>query len=258
MTGIQLVIFDMAGTVVDFGSAAPVAAFIEAFARRGVPVSDAETRAPMGTHKKDHIRRMLQTQPVAAKWRVATGNDWTEADVEALYRVVTPLQLEAAARHRELTPGLLDCVHQLKAKRIKIAAATGYFREAAETTFQGAARNGFTPDFTICADDVPAGRPAPWMIFRAMEALNVYPPAAVVKVGDTLIDIEDGKNAGAFSGAVVDSSSEMGLSEVEFDSLSPTEREARRHAVRERFLGAGADFVVDSLAELPGVIMGGK
>ena len=62
---------------------------------------------------------------------------------------------------------------------------------------------------------MPAGRPAPWMIFRCMEALNVYPPAAVVKVGDTVIDIEDGLNAGAWSVGVVDSSNEMSLTAAE-------------------------------------------
>ena len=84
-----------------------------------------------------------------------------------------------------------------------------------------------------------------------MEALDVFPPRAVVKVGDTVVDIEDGRNAGVWSVAVVDSSSEMGLSEAEFAALSASERAARRQAVRKKFADAGADEVIDDLSQLP-------
>jgi phosphonoacetaldehyde hydrolase len=92
------------------------------------------------------------------------------------------------------------------------------------------------------------------MVFRVMEALSVYPPAAVVKVGDTVADVEEGRNAGAWSVGVIDSSNEMGLAEVEFNGLSAAERADRRRAVRDRFEAAGAHAVVNTLAELPAVL----
>lgn len=253
MIGVKLAVFDLAGTAIDFGSCGPVGAFIEVFARRRVALTEAQVRAPMGTHKRDHIRHLLRADAVGIAWRAATGDAWSEADVDELYRAVEPLQVEAAAAHCELAPGLLECVEALRSRGVKIAAATGYFRAAAEAALGGARRNGFAPDFAVCADDVPAGRPAPWMVYRAMEALDVYPPAAVVKVGDTLVDIREGLNAGVRSGAVVDSSSEMGLSRAAFAALTPAECAARRGVVRATFATAGAAFVVDSLSELPGV-----
>ena len=57
---IRLVIFDLAGTTIDFGSRAPAGVFVEVFAREGVTVADAEARVPMGMHKRDHIREMLR------------------------------------------------------------------------------------------------------------------------------------------------------------------------------------------------------
>ena len=108
--------------------------------------------------------------------------------------------------------------------------------------------------FCICADDVPAGRPAPWMIFRAMEATGVFPPAAVVKVGDTVIDIEDGRNAGAWSVGVVDSSSEMGLTAEELAGLSATERERRREAVLNRYEEARCDAAIRTIDQLPSLV----
>ncbi|MCS6866866.1 MAG: phosphonoacetaldehyde hydrolase [Gemmataceae bacterium] len=251
---IQLVVFDWAGTTIDHGCLAPAGAFVASFAARGVPVTLAEARGPMGLHKKDHIRAMLQTDAVGRKWHQTIGRPWTEADVEDLYRDVTPRQLAAVEQYSELVPGLLAVVQILRARGLKIAASTGYFRAAAAAVLAAAQRQGYFPDFNICADDVPAGRPAPWMIFRCMEALGVYPPAAVVKVGDTVVDIEDGLNAGCWSVGVVDTSNEMGLSAAEWAALAADEKAARRSTVRQRFMAAGAHAVIDTLAELPVLI----
>jgi phosphonoacetaldehyde hydrolase len=251
-----MVVLDWAGTTIDFGSCAPVGAFVATFSARGVPVTLAEARAPMGLHKKDHLRAMLREPAVAARWRSAVGREWAEADVEDLYRDVTPRQLEAVERYGALIPGVLDCVAGLKSRGIKIAGSTGYFSAAAKLVVEAGQRQGYTPDYSICADDVPAGRPAPWMIYRAMEALDVYPPRTVVKVGDTIVDIIDGLNAGVWSFGIVDSSNEMGLSEDEFKNLSESERESRRAAVRDRYLAAGAHKVLNSIAELPEIIDG--
>jgi phosphonoacetaldehyde hydrolase len=251
---VLLVVFDWAGTTIDFGSCAPVAAFVATFAARGIALTPAEARGPMGRHKKDHVRDLLRVPAIAARWRPAHDRDWTEADVDDLYRDLNPRLLPAVEARSTLVPGVCDCAARVRERGIRVAATTGYAREAAAVVLAAARRQGYEPDAAVCADDVPAGRPAPWMIFRAMEALGVYPPAAVVKVGDTLADVEDGWNAGAWSVAVVDSSSEMGLSEPEFARLTDAERVDRRAAVRERFLAAGAHGVIDTLAELPVLI----
>jgi phosphonoacetaldehyde hydrolase len=251
---IKLVVFDWAGTTIDYGCRAPAGAFVAAFATVGVSVTLPEARAPMGLHKKDHIRAMLRTGSVSAKWRAATGRDWTEADVTALYADVTPRQIEAATTYSELIPGVVSTVAELRRRGVKVAATTGYFRAAADAVLSAAKRQGYEPDFNICADDVPAGRPAPWMIFRCMEALGVYPPAAVLKVGDTVIDIADGRNAGCWSAGVVDSSNEMGLSAADLSALAPEDLAARRADVRARYCAAGAHGVIESVADVPQLV----
>lgn len=251
---IKLVVLDWAGTVIDFGCLAPAGAFVAAFAGAGVTVSVAEARGPMGLHKKDHIRAMLRVPAIGERWRAATGKPWAEADVDDLYRRVTPMQVEAAKRYSRLIPGVVECVAELRQRGIKIAGSTGYFREAAEVVYAAAGEQGYSPDFAICADEVPAGRPAPWMIFRSMEAVGVYPPAAVVKVGDTPIDIADGRNAGVWSVGVIDSSNEMGLSEAELAALPEAEREERRELVIQRYEDAECDAAVRVIAQLPSLI----
>jgi phosphonoacetaldehyde hydrolase len=252
--GIGLVVFDWAGTTVDFGSFAPVAAFMDVFAEQGVSVTPAEARGPMGLHKRDHIQALLDAPTIGKRWKETHGRDSTDADCEALYQAFIPRQLEVIERHCRLVPGLLDCVSELRKRGIKIGATTGYFRAAAERVYAAAKEQGFIPDHSACADDVSCGRPAPWMIFRNMEALDVFPPRRVLKIGDTIPDIEEGHNAGVWSAAVLNSSNEVGLTEAELKELPDESREALLRSAALTFENAEADAVIASLDGLPQLI----
>jgi phosphonoacetaldehyde hydrolase len=248
------VIFDWAGTTIDAGSRAPLAPFVRAFAARGVSITQDEARGPMGVHKKDHIRALLQMPAVAHRWRERHGNGAGESDIDDLYRIFMPLQLEVIDEFARLVPGLLDCIGLLRQRGIAIGATTGYFLAAAERVYQAAAAQGYKPDHCACAEEVPAGRPAPWMIFRIMEALGRFPPASVLKVGDTVPDIGEGLSAGAWSVGVLRNSSEVGCTEEEWDALTITEQIRRLAACREKLLAGGAHAVVETLADLPALV----
>ena len=250
-TRIRLVIFDWAGTAVDHGSRGPLIPFVRVFAERGVEVTPEEARGPMGLSKRDHLRALLRLPAVARRWREQQGGDATEDDVDELYRRFMPLQLEVIDEFAGVVPGLLDCVGVLRGRGLAVGATTGYFREAAERVYRRAAAQGFRPDHCVCAEEVSAGRPAPWMIFRIMEAAGIYPPARVAKVGDTVPDVEEGLNAGAWSIGVTESSSEVGCSLSEWQMLDEDARREKRSQARSRLLAAGAHHVIDSLAELP-------
>jgi phosphonoacetaldehyde hydrolase len=251
---VRLVIFDWAGTTVDHGSQAPLVPFVRAFAARGVEITLEEARGPMGVHKKDHLRALLQLPDVSRRWRERHGSAATEKDIDDLYSHFMPLQLDVIDDFTRLVPGLLDVVSVLRSQGIAIGATTGYFRAAAERVYRAAAAGGYRPDHCVCAEEVPAGRPAPWMIFRIMEALGHFPPASVVKVGDTVPDIGEGLAAGAWSIGVLRSSSYVGCTEKDWAALPPTEQAQRLASCRETLLAAGAHAVVETLAELPAVL----
>jgi phosphonoacetaldehyde hydrolase len=253
-TRIRLVVFDWAGTAVDHGGRGPLTPFVWTFASRGVEVTAEEARGPMGLSKKDHIRVLLQLPAVARRWRERHGADATEADVDELYRRFMPLQLEVIDEFAGLVPELLDCVGVLRGRGVAIGATTGYFREAAQRVYRRAAAQGYRPDHCVCTEEVPAGRPAPWMIFRTMEALGVFPPAAIVKVGDTVPDVGEGLSAGAWSVGVARSSSEVGCTVQEWAALTTPEQRRRLASCRAKLLAAGAHAVVDTLAELPALL----
>ena len=83
---IQGVIFDWAGTTVDFGCFAPVSAFVEAFRKAGIDVTLEETRAPMGKLKIEHIRTMLAMPAVKARWTERWGRSPEESDAQSIYQ----------------------------------------------------------------------------------------------------------------------------------------------------------------------------
>ncbi|MDR1520095.1 MAG: phosphonoacetaldehyde hydrolase [Planctomycetota bacterium] len=251
---VSLVVCDLAGTTVDYGSRAPLAAFIEVFGRHGVIASEAETRGPMGMDKRDHLERMLSLPPIAAQWRKQHGRDSTAADLDMLFKEFMPIQTELLEAHSEVVPGAAEAVELCRSLKIKVAATTGYNRPMTDIVLAAAKRRGLTFDFSRCAAEVPAGRPAPWMIFRCMEAANAYPPSAVIKIGDTIADIEAGLNAGVWTVGVAMTGNLLGLSRRAVEKMTKAELEASLIPVRGKMAEAGAHMVIDSLADMPLVL----
>ena len=246
---VKAVILDWAGTTLDYGCLAPAVAFIEVFHRHGVDISMAEARGPMGTHKKVHIRSIAQNPMVAARWRDAHARDCTEEDVDTLFREFVPLQMDCLADHAQLIPGTLEAVATFRDRGLKIGSTTGYTGEMMELLQAEAEKQGYEPDSTVCATDVPAGRPEPWMCLRNAENLQIYPMEALVKIGDTLPDIEEGLNAGMWTIGLAKTGNEMGQNEQEINALPPEELEARLSHARKRMAEAGAHYVVDGIWE---------
>lgn len=252
---IRLVVLDWAGTTVDHGCLAPMRPFVETLAAAGVAISADEARGPMGLDKKDHLRALLASPEVAARFAERNGRPATETDVSRLYeQEFVPRQLGALAGAGRLVPGLLECVQALRAREVRIGSSTGYFRDALERVAAEARAQGYAPDALLCPSDVPAGRPEPWMLFRNMEATGVWPPAAVVKVGDTVVDVEEGRNAGAWSVGVARTGSLVGLDAAALAALPAAEQAARVGRARATLEAAGAHFVLDSVAELPSLL----
>src|SRR4051794_19182236 len=96
---VQAVIVDWAGTLVDWGSRAPVEAFRSAFAAEDIEITVAEAREPMGQAKRDHIRAVTRMSRVAALFRERYGRDCTEEDVDRYYHRFLPVQLSVLADH---------------------------------------------------------------------------------------------------------------------------------------------------------------
>jgi phosphonoacetaldehyde hydrolase len=248
---IDLVVFDWSGTMLDFGSRAPLAAFLEAFAHAGVPISEALARRPMGSHKRDHIREIVHDPEVAERARDLLGHEPDAAFVDAIYADFSHRLPALLPLHAAPIPGAVDTLRWLRARGIRIGSTTGYTRGMMDTLEPLARAAHIDPEFVVCADEVSQGRPAPWACFRIAEQCGVYPLTRAVKVGDTPTDMAEGRNAGMWCVGVSESGNEMGLSESMLAALPADERAARVEAAAARLREAGAHTVLTSIAELP-------
>ena len=247
----KAVIFDWAGTTVDYGCFAPVQAFVEVFRHFGIEPTMEEVRKPMGMLKRDHIRTMLQMERISGLWKERYGADWTEDDVEKLYSLFEEKLLSILDQFAEVKPYVLETIEELRKKDISIGSTTGYTDKMMAIVTAKAKENGYEPDAWFSPDSTGnVGRPYPYMIFRNMEALKLQDVREVMKVGDTVSDIKEGKNAGVYTVGVIEGSSEMGLTQEEYEAMDANEKQAKIQAVKEKFIEAGADEVILNMKEL--------
>jgi len=247
---LKAVLLDWAGTTMDYGCMAPAVVFMDVFKRKGVEITIDEAREPMGAHKKVHIRQISKNESVAERWEQKHGRKPNEDDVEAMFKDFVPLQLQCLAQYADLIPGTLEAVTEFRRRGLKIGSTTGYMEEMMVILQAEAARRGYVPDSTVCASQVPAGRPHPFMCLQNAINLQTYPMEAFVKIGDTLPDIEEGLNAGMWTIGLVKTGNEMGLTEEGIAALDPEVRSARMARAYKRMAQTGAHYVVDGIADV--------
>ena len=251
---VQLVVFDWAGTTVDYGCLAPAGAFRELFSRHGMEATIAQARGPMGMHKRDHIATMLAMPELAAQWVRAHGAPHTDDDIERLFQEFIPMQLDALPPFCKLIPGVVEVAAELRAQGIKLCGTTGYNEAMMKLCMDGAAKGGYEPDHSIAGNMVPAGRPAPWMAVKVAMDLNIYPFESVVKVGDTVTDIEEGLNAGMWTIGITRTGNEVGLSEEECAAMHPEQLDSLVRHAENKLRQAGAHYVCDGVADILPII----
>jgi len=252
--GVKAVLFDWAGTTVDYGSRSPTQVFVEIFRRRGVEITVEEARGPMGRAKHEHIAMVASLPRISAMWRDVHGRNVNDDDIQAMYHDFLPLQKEILRKGSDVIPGVAETVSILRRNGILIGSTTGYTRELMEVVVPIAAEQGYAPDVVICSNDVPAGRPAPWMNLLAAQRLGVYPLSSIVAVDDTPVGIEAGRNAGMKTIGVTLTGNLTGLSESEVQGLTEVERDRILATAGDAFTQAGADLVLPSVARLPWVL----
>lgn len=254
MNKINCIIFDWAGTTVDYGCFAPVAAFIAAFQEIQITVSATEARGPMGMTKIDHIRELFKLDSVSTQFSNNFSRQWSEDDVIEMNQKFEKHLFATLSNYTTPIDGVIDIIEALRKNGYKIGSTSGYTTAMMEVVAPAAAAAGYAPDCWVTSNNLPAGRPQPYMIYQNMINLAVESAVQVVKVGDTIADIREGVNAGVWSIGVVLGSSELGLSQEEVASLHEVELKRRIDKVRESMLAAGAHFVIDTMAELPELI----
>ena len=251
---VKAVVFDWAGTMIDFGCMAPVSALVEVFTEEGVPLSTDEARRDMGKAKLDHLRAILADPAVGERWRALKGAPASEDDVQQLYLKLVPAMRSAAGRSTRLIPGAAETAAALKGLGVRIGSGTGYTRDMMADILPSAAEQAYAPEVVVCAGETPSGRPAPLMTWQALIALDAWPARACIKVDDAPVGIEEGKAAGCWTVGLSASGNGVGLDFDAFSALRPEERQDRLAASERALRDAGADYVIEDVSQLLPVV----
>ncbi len=247
---IEAVLLDWAGTTMDFGCMAPAVVFVEVYKRKRVPITMEEARAPMGAHKRVHIQRISELDSVRKRWQETHGRAPNDDDVSAMFAEFVPLQLECLSKYSALIPGTLEAIAALRKRGIKIGSTTGYLTEMMKINLADAKRQGYEPDVTVCASDVPAGRPYPYMCLQNAIKLGVSTVQACVKIDDTVPGVEEGLNAGMWTIGLAVSGNEVGMTLDEWRSLPAAAQKVKRERATTRMGQCGAHYTVDTIADI--------
>jgi len=221
MSRIKLVLFDIAGTIIeDHGEV--VRSFATALRENGIPFAESELLQWKGASKREVIRHFAE--------RLDLKGDLNEK-VESSYRTFRSELERCYSENLSPISGAADTFRWCKGQGILMATTTGFYREISDLILR---QTGWQDFFAanISSTDVRQGRPAPYMIFHAMEATGISSVSEVLNVGDTPLDLQSGTNAGA-AGVV-------GVLTGAHDRQT-LEREPHTH-------------IINSIAELPALI----
>jgi len=227
---LHTVIFDWAGTTLDKGSMAPILALLEAFRRYGIEITVEEARGPMGIKKDEHVRAILALPSVIERFENKHLRSPSESDAVQIYAALEPIIDEVVLDRTALIPGHWELVLWLRQRNLQIGSTTGYTRNTMSTVLALAAKQGYQPDCCITPSEARGGRPAPWMIWQNLEQLGCDAAWRCIKIGDTEVDMEEGRRAGCWC---------IGYTHCgNLHDLDPA-------LARDLLLNAGAHFVVE-------------
>jgi phosphonatase-like hydrolase len=187
MKDIALVVFDMAGTTIEDSGQVPEA-FTTVLRRHGIEITDDALRAVRGASKRDAIRHFVVRNH-------KTGIDALTEEIFNDFRDhLAKLFKAGGVKPIAGAAGVFD---NLRNRGIRIALNTGFDRLTTDLIIDAVGWKSGVADAIVCGDDVALGRPAPYLIFRSMEATGVTSVHQVMCVGDTVLDMQAGRNAGA-------------------------------------------------------------
>ena len=181
MKRIECVIMDWAGTAIDYGCFAPVSAFVESFRAIGINITAQEARKPMGLTKIDHIRALFDMERIGNAFKQKYGRAYNEEDVRARYDEFQRLLFATLREYTGPISNVIETIDKLRKQDIKIGSTTGSTKEMMDVVIPAAAEKGYSPDNCVTSDNLPAGRPYPYMIYKNMCDLAVPSRLSVVK-----------------------------------------------------------------------------
>ncbi len=253
---VKAVILDWSGTTADAYVLAPAVVFVAVFKKHGVEIAMPEARGPMGLRKDLHIKALTEVPEIRERWKEVHGAYPDQGAVDRMFADFVPMQLDCLRQFTTLLPGVAETTQEMQKQGIKIGSTTGFLRPMVDILETDARKQGYAPDASVAGDEVEHGaRPKPFMLYRNLDLLDAHPVQSVVKVDDTVSGVGEALEAGCWGVGIARYSNYMDVDSLDqAEAMPEAEIQRRLEHTREILRKSGAHYVIDELAELPGVI----
>ena len=253
---IKAVVLDLEGTLIDYGGLGFTQALIELFHRHQVTIEHDQAHTTRPLSKAEHLRRLFALPSVANQWVKQHKNLPNEATFQQLHDELEDIQRHHLPQLAQLLPGVATSLKKWQDAGILIAVVTHETRSLLDLLLDAFQQQHFTPDLSLCIEDLltPAHAPSPWLIAQSAMLLGIYPWESIVAIGDTVADVEAGLNAGTWTVGIAQTGREMGLSATDIKRMSEDEREEALEAIHHRLYRSGAHFVVNTFEQCNAVL----
>ena len=254
MNTIRLAVFDMGGTIIDKYSLSPFLSLKHAIKMKGLLIPNSLIFKDMGKHKYDHINDILLDKDICKKWKLAYGRKPDHKDCEDIFNIFNKYQLNEGIQKIEILPETKKCISWLGANNISTGVTTGFNKPIMSLIRDKHYENEIYIDKYVSSTCLgKPGRPNPHMVREIMNSLSIEDPKRVIKIDDTGVGIQEGKNAGCITVGVAKYSTYMKMTDYD-EILSKEEYIERLKNSREILWSSNPDYVIDTLDELPNII----
>lgn len=253
---IRACIFDLGGTIVDRYSLTPFLSLTKVFMNYNILVPNRLIFKDMGKNKKDHINDILNDQIVNKQWNNRFDKVPDKSDVELLFNDFNKIQKKYSEEVVDVLPETENCINYLQKNNILTGSTTGFNQKNTNIIRNMLERKGIYLNSYVSSTCLnKPSRPYPYMIQENMKNFNITDPRKVIKVDDTVVGINEGLHSNCWTVGVARWSTYMNIQSMEdINNLRASDIEDKLKYSRGVLENTDADFVIDTLDELPKVI----
>ena len=210
----------------------------------------------MGMNKHEHIQEILNDKYISRNWFKLYGQYPNSNSVMSVYDEFIKYQMDEGIKNIEILPETKNIIKWLGEHNISTGATTGFSKPIMNAIKEKLIDENIHLDKYVSSTCLgKTGRPSPYMINEIINSLSISDPKRVIKIDDTCVGINEGKNAGTLTVGVAKYSTNMKMTEYNQDkNMSKEEYVERLKCSREALWQANPDYVIDSLNELPRII----
>lgn len=243
---IKAVIFDLSGTLVDFGSLATVDTMKSIFKSRGIIITNEIIKKDMGIKKNNHIKKILKNPIINTKWIKKYKKPISSSEFSILCSEFDNELKSNVKKKLNLIPNVIKIIKILKKNRIKTGISTGYPKKITQIILNYLKKKNIRFNSCVSDDEVKNSRPNPDMCIKNLKNLKIKNSKHCIKIDDSISGILEGKNAKMLTVGLISTGIQVGLSKISYKKKSEKNKKAMNKLIKYNFKKIGTNYVVEN------------